>query len=201
MEGGMVTTHSKELAETLHSIRAHGWLRGLPKENSVHPLSEDPWEDLFKFVLPGFNLRPLELSGAVGQEQLHKFPNFLQKRRENAGHFKSLFKGSEHFLTQIENGHSSWFGFSLVLKEHLKGRRKDFVDLLGSLGVETRPIVAGNFVRNPVMKHLNHSALGSFENADYIHDNGFFIGNHHFDVKDELSKVFSTVTSLAEEMN
>ena len=70
MEGGMVNTDSKELMETLVSIRAHGWTRGLEPNNSVHPRSNNEWDDLFRFVLPGYNLRPIELSGAIGKVQL-----------------------------------------------------------------------------------------------------------------------------------
>ena len=73
MEGGMVNTNSKELMETLVSIRAHGWTRGLELNNSVHPKSNNEWDDLFRFVLPGYNLRPIELSGAIGKVQLRKF--------------------------------------------------------------------------------------------------------------------------------
>ncbi len=78
----MVTTDDKTFAETLVSLRAHGWTRGLEKENSVHNKSDNEWDDLFRFVLPGYNLRPIELSGAIGQVQLRKFPEFLGWRRK-----------------------------------------------------------------------------------------------------------------------
>ena len=45
MEGGMVTTNSKDFAETLISMRAHGWTRGLENVNSVHNKSENDWDD------------------------------------------------------------------------------------------------------------------------------------------------------------
>jgi CDP-6-deoxy-D-xylo-4-hexulose-3-dehydrase len=189
MEGGMVTTNSKELMETLISLRAHGWTRGLEANNSVFSSSGNEWEDLYRFVLPGFNLRPTELSGAIGVKQLEKLPRFIQKRRENADFFVSKFNDSQNFKIQFEAGNSSWFGFSIVLQNKLTGKRKELIKLLSTNGIETRPIVAGNFTLNPVMKFLNFLPLTPLPSADLIHNEGFFIGNHHFDVTKELSQV------------
>jgi CDP-6-deoxy-D-xylo-4-hexulose-3-dehydrase len=191
MEGGMVNTNSKELMETLISLRAHGWTRGLEPINSVYSTSGDDWEDLYRFVLPGFNLRPTELSGAIGVKQIEKLPRFIQKRRENAVFFVNKFKDSQNFKIQFEAGNSSWFGFSIVLQNKLIGKRKEIIKLLSANGIETRPIVAGNFTLNPVMKFLNYLPLPPLPSADLIHNEGFFIGNHHFDVSKELSLVCS----------
>ena len=193
MEGGMVNTNSKELMETLVSLRAHGWTRGLEPNNSVFSSSGNDWEDLYRFVLPGFNLRPTDLSGAIGVKQLEKLPTFIQKRRENAVFFVSKFKDSQNFKIQFEVGNSSWFGFSIVLQNKLIGKRKDVVKLLSANGIETRPIVAGNFTLNPVMKFLNFLPLPPLPSADLIHNEGFFIGNHHLDVSEELSLVSSVL--------
>jgi CDP-6-deoxy-D-xylo-4-hexulose-3-dehydrase len=189
MEGGMVNTNSKDLMETLVSIRAHGWTRGLEVNNSVHPKSNNEWDDLFRFVLPGYNLRPIELSGAIGKVQLRKFPKFLEVRRQNAQHFVNLFEGSENYKIQSENGESSWFGFSIVLQNKLKGKREKLIQSLEFNNVSSRPIVAGNFTLNPVMKHLRYNPLPSLKNSNIIHTDGFFIGNHHYDVSNEIKEV------------
>jgi CDP-6-deoxy-D-xylo-4-hexulose-3-dehydrase len=194
MEGGMVVTDSKELEDILRSLRAHGWTRGLSVNNHVHPLSSNSWEDLFRFVLPGFNLRPVEISGAVGKMQLEKLEDFIFVRRRNAETYRSLFGESKHFRIQTETGKSSWFGFPFILTNKFKGKRAEILNLLTSNSIETRPIVSGNFLRNPVMKHLDHIADGNFFNADEIHTDGFFIGNHHFDIREnlyELRELFS----------
>jgi CDP-6-deoxy-D-xylo-4-hexulose-3-dehydrase len=191
MEGGMVNTNSKELMETLISLRAHGWTRGLETNNSVFSGSGNDWEDLYRFVLPGFNLRPTELSGAIGVKQLEKLPGFVKKRRENADFFVDKFKDSQNYKIQIESGNSSWFGFSIILQNKLIGKRKEIIELLTTNGVETRPIVAGNFTVNPVMKFLNFLPIPPLPAADLIHNEGFFIGNHHFDVSNEILHVYS----------
>jgi CDP-6-deoxy-D-xylo-4-hexulose-3-dehydrase len=191
MEGGMVNTNSKELMETLISLRAHGWTRGLEANNSVFSSTGNDWEDLYRFVLPGFNLRPTELSGAIGVKQLEKLPEFIKKRRENADFFIDKFKYSQNYKIQIEVGNSSWFGFSIILQNKLIGKRREIIELLTINGVETRPVVTGNFTVNPVMKFLKFLPLPPLPAADLIHNEGFFIGNHHFDVSNEISHVYS----------
>ena len=66
MEGGVTVTDDEELYHVMLSLRAHGWTRNLPKENHVVEKSDDPFMESFRFVLPGYNLRPLEMSGAIG---------------------------------------------------------------------------------------------------------------------------------------
>jgi CDP-6-deoxy-D-xylo-4-hexulose-3-dehydrase len=190
IEGGMVTTNSRECMEILTSLRSHGWTRGLEKDNSVHPMSENPWEDLFRFVLPGYNLRPMELSGAIGKIQLRKFPTFLSERRQNAEVFRSLFQNQKNYRIQKEHGKSSWFGFSIILQGELSGKRRELVQYLSEREVETRPIVAGNFTRNPVMQHLETNSLPPLPVSDEIHDNGLFIGNHHIEFETEIREVY-----------
>jgi CDP-6-deoxy-D-xylo-4-hexulose-3-dehydrase len=199
MEGGMVTTDSLELAEAMISIRAHGWTRGLPDQNSVFNKSNNHWEDFFRFVLPGYNLRPLEISGAIGQIQLRKFHVFLDARRNNAKKFISLLSDSKSYQVQKEIGNSSWFGFSIILKGSLKGKRELLLNVLSENKVDTRPIVAGNFTINPVMEHLKFSTLPNLPNANLIHTEGFFVGNHHFDVSEELHELYLLLLKFEEE--
>jgi CDP-6-deoxy-D-xylo-4-hexulose-3-dehydrase len=89
MEGGCIVTDDEELYHILLCIRAHGWTRNLPKFNQVSgEKSDDPFEESFKFMLPGYNARPLEMSGALGIEQLKKLPQFIQTRQKNAQLFQ-----------------------------------------------------------------------------------------------------------------
>ena len=107
MEGGCVVTNDDEIYHILLCIRAHGWTRNLPKENSLTGTkSDDPFEESFKFVLPGYNVRPLEMSGAIGIEQLKKLSNFIAQRRKNARYFISLFANHPDFMIQQEIGNS-----------------------------------------------------------------------------------------------
>lgn len=186
MEGGLSVTDSEELQQVMTSLRAHGWTRELPAENYVHNKSGDPFDDLFRFVLPGFNLRPIEMEGALGSEQLLKLDGIVSGRRANAEVFLDLMDEFPEIITQKEHGESSWFGFSMVLSGKLSGRRPEFVSTLKQFNVEVRPIVAGNFTRNPVLKHLPHSPTDSLPGADAVHDDGLFVGNHHYKMVEEF---------------
>ena len=186
MEGGFVTTDNEELYHILLSIRAHGWTRNLPKENLVANKSDDWFEESFRFVLPGYNVRPVEMSGAIGLKQLKKLPSFLKKRRNNAKLFVSLFKDHPDFIIQEEIEKSSWFGFSLIIKPESKRKRSDVINILEKNKVEYRPIVTGNFVKNDVLKYFDYSIHKKLKNADHLHDNGFFVGNSHEDLSKNI---------------
>jgi CDP-6-deoxy-D-xylo-4-hexulose-3-dehydrase len=186
MEGGFVVTDDEELYHILLSMRAHGWTRNLPKENHVSPKSDDWFEESFRFVLPGYNVRPVEMSGAIGSEQLKKLPNFLKQRRENAKVFVALFQEHPDFMIQKEIGSSSWFGFSLIIKPTSQVKRVDVIKRLKEKGIDCRPIVTGNFTRNEVMKYFDYEIHGTLQNADYLHEQGLFVGNHQVALEKEL---------------
>ncbi|EAI6577451.1 DegT/DnrJ/EryC1/StrS family aminotransferase [Campylobacter coli] len=186
MEGGFVVTDDEELYHILLCLRAHGWTRNLPKENLVANKSDDWFSESFRFVLPGYNVRPVEMSGAIGIEQLKKLPMFLKHRRENAKLFCEYFQNHPEFIMQKEIGSSSWFGFSLVIRPNSKLQRKDIIKKLEENEIEYRPIVAGNFTKNDVMKYFNYEIHGNLKNAQIIHKNGFFVGNHQVDINQEI---------------
>ena len=145
MEGGFVTTNDEELYHVLLSLRAHGWTRNLPKFNHVSNKSDDWFTESFRFVLPGYNVRPLEMSGAIGVEQLKKLPKFLENRRDNAKYFVKLFQNHPDFIIQRDLDKSSWFGFSFIIKPESKLKRIDIINKLVDNNIECRPIVTGNF--------------------------------------------------------
>ena len=183
MEGGICVTDDEELYHVMLSIRAHGWTRNLPKFNKLTgEKSDDAFEESFKFVLPGYNLRPLEMSGALGQEQLKKLPDLIHGRRRNGKLVQQKLSDHPRFKIQEEIGESSWFGFSLILRDPSIETRSDFVKELANAGFEVRPIVTGNFAKNEVMKFFDYSIHGELKNADYIDKHGLFIGNHHYDI-------------------
>ena len=188
MEGGCVVTDDEELYHILLCIRAHGWTRNLPKFNKVSgEKSDDPFEESFKFMLPGYNARPLEMSGALGIEQLKKLPSFIETRRKNAKLFQSLFENHPHLSIQQETGNSSWFGFSLIIKENAPYTRAELVKLLSDNGIECRPIVTGNFLKNTeVLEHFDYEVSGNLDAAEYLDINGLFVGNHQNDIEKEI---------------
>lgn len=199
MEGGCVVTDNEELYHILLCIRAHGWTRNLPKINKVTgEKSDDPFEESFKFVLPGYNVRPLEMSGAIGKEQLKKLPNFISARRSNAEYFISAFNDHPYIQIQQEIGSSSWFGFSLVIKENAPFNRAELVSVLNDNNIECRPIVTGNFLKNEkVLQFFDYEVSGSVENAEYIDTHGLFVGNHQNDIRQQIDLLLTAVNSIS----
>ena len=186
MEGGLVGTDDEELYHILLSIRSHGWTRHLPETNKLCTKSKNAFDESFRFILPGYNVRPIEMMGAIGIEQLKKLPEFLRYRRENAKYFKELFQNDDRFIIQKEIGTSSWFGFSFLINENSNIKRENVIKALTEANIDTRPIVAGNFARKEVVKWFDYEIQGDLKNSDYVDKNGFFVGNHQFDIKDKL---------------
>ena len=183
MEGGMVVTNNEELYHILLCLRAHGWTRNLPKFNQVSNKQDDSFTESFRFVLPGYNVRPLEMSGAVGLEQLKKLPIFINQRRKNARYFQNVFAEDHRFIIQKEIGQSSWFGFSLISKEV---DRVEILEKLRQNNIDTRPIVSGNFVNNEVMRYFDYEVHNDLGNSNIVDRQGFFVGNSHEDLTDQI---------------
>lgn len=199
MEGGMIVTSDRRIADHARSLRAHGWVRDLPADSSVYRTTGDWFEEAFKFVLPGYSVRPLEMSGAVGREQLKKLSSQISIRRRNAEVYRECFGSVDWAEPYVEttDGESSWFGFPIVLRGALDGQRKRIVNHLRDRAIETRPIVAGNFLRHPVAARLNIANLDdSFPVADAIHDNGFFMGNSARDLTENLWRVRHLIEAI-----
>lgn len=155
MEGGMITTNDEYFYHMLLSLRSHGWTRHLPEDNALRAKVES-----FRFILPGYNVRPTEIQCAIGLEQLKRLDGFVEARRANAKAFPCK--------TQREIGKSSWFGMAVHREDW--PRFEDY---------DSRPVVTGNFLRQPVIQHYKHEVFGEMKNADYVHDHMKMIGNNH----------------------
>ncbi len=186
MEGGVIATDNEELYHLVLCLRAHGWTRDLPPDTKIFQKKSDDFFEAYRFILPGYNARPLELSGAVGVEQLKKLDKMLEIRRSNAAQFTKLFKDDPRFIIQRENGQSSWFSFTVILNPALNIDRAKVLRELKAADIQFRIITGGNFLRHDVIKHINHEVVGDVKNADLAHDHGFFVGNFPTDARDKI---------------
>ena len=192
MEGGLIATDDQELYQILISLRSHGWTRGLPTKNLIcDDKDDDSLEESFRFVLPGYNVRPLELEGAIGIEQVKKLPMIISERRKNAELFKNILTDHPNLIIQKEVGMSSWFGFSIIVRPNSNLSRNELVSKLNHLGFELRPIVTGNFLKNDVIKFFDYEVHGDLKNAEYLDKNGLFIGNHHYPILEAINALKS----------
>ena len=149
----------------------------------------DSFYEPYRFVLPGYNLRPTEIQGSIGVQQLKKLPGFMVNRRNNAGQFINLMKDHNDLIIQQEIVCSSWFAFCLIIRPESKLTRKGLINKLKAVGFEYRPILSGNFTKQEVLKYFDYRIHNKLENADYLHEKGLYIGNHPFNMEDAFNSL------------
>ena len=186
MEGGIVSTDDDDFYDYMVSVRAHGWTRNIRKDSNIYTKKNDQFYESFNFIMPGFNLRPLEIEGAIGLVQIKKMDRMINTRRENAEYFYQKISKFDNIRIQKEIGSSSWFGFSIVLENKLANSRNEIVKVLSDSNIETRPIVAGNFTKNKAIEYMDYRIPFELKNSDEIHNSGFFIGNHSVNNNKEI---------------
>ncbi len=197
MEGGVLVTNNTEIYHLARSIRAHGWTRDIPADSPIYEKRDDDFFEAYRFILPGYNARPLELSGAIGVEQLKKLDAMVETRRRNAKVFIELFKGDERFIIQRENGKSSWFAFTVILNPKFNVDRKRVMNAMKQADIGYRIITGGNFLRHDVIKYFDHECVGKIINANIAHDRGFFVGNHPHDVTPQIRRFHEVLVEAA----
>jgi CDP-6-deoxy-D-xylo-4-hexulose-3-dehydrase len=197
MEGGIVTTDDRELFELVKSMRAHGWIRDLPPDSSIFEKRDDDFYEAYRFILPGYNVRPIELSGAIGIEQLKKLPAMTAERRKNWKLFQSLFGGDNRFIIQQENGKSSAFSFTIILNPEAKLSRAKIMQSLKQADIGYRIITGGCITRHDVIRHYDYACVDDLPNANVAHDQGFFVGNHPFDLRPQIERLREVLDKAA----
>ncbi len=173
-EGGMVICKTKEDYELLHTLRAHGWDRGI-KSNKRN--------NNFNFINSGFNLRPLDLTAAIGLSQLKRLKNMMKIRKLNRNLIIKKLKLSKNWKNQFSFFEPnswlkpSWFGLPILINPEYVKYKKKFMKYLNTQGIETRPILSGNFLNQPSAKLYNFNInKKKYKISQDVEDRGFFIG-------------------------
>lgn len=172
-EGGMIACKSEKDYKILKALRAHGWDREINKKS----------KNKFNFINQGFNLRPLEVSAAIGLSQLKRLNKMIKTRSYNRSKILKKLKNSNEWDNQYDffepqkNLKPSWFGLPLLIKKKFIKKKGLFLKFLNKNKVETRPIISGNFANQPAIK-LHKIKIDSKKliNAQEIENRGFFIG-------------------------
>ncbi|OFW22012.1 MAG: pyridoxamine 5-phosphate oxidase [Acidobacteria bacterium RIFCSPLOWO2_02_FULL_65_29] len=198
MEGGLLVTDDTEIAHLARAIRNHGWARDLPADSPINAPASDDFFEAYRFIVPGYNVRPLEMCGAIGVEQLKKLDRMLEIRRANAKHFVGLFGGDRRFILQREHGVSSWFGFTVILNPEASIDRARAMAAMRDAGIGFRMITGGCFLRHEAVKFFDYDTVGEIVNANIAHDNGFFVGNHPRDLSKEMTRLREVLDAAAE---
>jgi CDP-6-deoxy-D-xylo-4-hexulose-3-dehydrase len=187
MEGGMIVTNRTEVDHLARVIRNHGWTRDVPAGSDLFEARSDGFFEAYRFIMPGYNVRPLEICGAVGLEQIRKLDGLIEARRKNAALFVKLFGGDDRFIIQKENGRSSWFSFTIILNPARGLDRARIMDALRKADIGFRMITGGCFLRHDAIKYFDYDTVGEIVNANIAHDHGFFVGNHPVDLTPQIT--------------
>ena len=173
-EGGMIACKTKEDYLLLKTLRAHGWDRDIQKQRV---------NKKFNFINSGFNLRPLEISAAIGLNQFKRLSKMMSIRTYNRNKIIYFIKKSKNWHKQFsffyphKNLKPSWFGLPLLINKDLIYKKEKFLKYLNNTGVETRPILSGNFLNQQGCKLYNFKYKKSdIKVSQEIEDRGFFIG-------------------------
>lgn len=177
VEGGMICTDDEKIYKLAILKRSHGLARELPKK--YHPYYKRRYKDIdfrFLFLTSGFNVRNTELGAVLGLTQLQHLDRYIAIRNNNYKKFTNTLSSYRNFfLIPYKDGLSS-FVLPFFLK-HNKDK-ENLQKYLTNKDIESRPIVAGNLLKQPFLKSF--SVPDKFPNANFIHTNGFYIGNNQF---------------------
>jgi CDP-6-deoxy-D-xylo-4-hexulose-3-dehydrase len=204
IEGGMVSFRDAGAwHDRLVSLRAHGWVRGRTDRETwraAYPEIDDRW----LFASLGYNLRPTDIGAAFGLAQLKKLASFVRNRRRVRRRLLEILTPLSpwlHFQHERPGHEHSGFGFSFVVDAAAPFDRAAFQQHLEAHGIQSRPIVGSNFVRQPVMRDVTHRVHGDLTAADAAHFRGLMIGNHH-DVTDaQIEYVVDVVDDFREDLS
>lgn len=177
IEGGIVVTDDDTLADTLRSVRAHGWVRERSDRAALTAASPEI-DPRFLFVSSGYNLRPTEVQGAFGLHQLRRLPAWVAQRRANHAAWCAAFADipGVTVFPEVPGTEHSGFAFPVLIE----GDRRPVMAALEAAGIETRPISGSNLVRQPAFPRVPGAmAPVPLPVSDRVHAQGFFFGNSH----------------------
>ena len=182
IEGGMICCKNKEDENILKSLRSHGWAKDLSNQKKIEKKFKTVSKN-FLFINSGFNFRPTDIQAAIGLSQFKSLENFIKIRKINREKIiKKLISDKRWnnqvtFIKRSYNVKPSWFGLTMLLNKKLKKYKEKILERMDKFGIENRPIISGNFLRQPALrKYRLKQKSRDFPNANLIHELGLFVG-------------------------
>ena len=179
-EGGMICCQNAEDYNIIKSLRSHGWSRGTSFEKRIYKKNKN-LDKKFIFFNSGYNLRPTEISAAIGYNQFKKLDDLIQIRNSNRLKIinailkNRILKTKVGFFKENINVTASWFGIPIKILINSKNKNK-IIKKLEKNGIETRPIISGNFAKQPASIKYGLSINKKFPITDLVYNRSFFIG-------------------------
>ena len=198
IEGGMVNTDDDAVADAARSVRAHGWIRERSDAAEL-TAAHAPIDPRFLFVSAGYNVRPTEITGAMGCVQVPKLDHFVAARRANHTAWCEAISGLGlplRVYPELPGTTHAAFAFPMLLDEDSPLDRATLSARLEAMGIATRPISGSNLIRQPAFEHVPGARVeGDTPVADAVHTRGFFVGQSHGFGPDHLDRLVSGLRS------
>ena len=186
-EGGMVCTKNTKYLEIIKSLRSHGWSRDLSNNKSL----SNKYKHIDKnwiFINSGFNVRTTDINAAIGLEQLKRIKKILSIRKYNFLKIKNSLLGNKKYNNQFtilndqKDSNAAWFGIPIILNSNDKKYKQYVMKNLQNKGIMSRPIISGNFAKQPSIKLYKIKINYNLPNADLIDKKAFFLGLHNLKI-------------------
>lgn len=190
IEGGMVCVHDRDLYNLLRAKRSHGLSREMLPEYRREITEEYPDIDpTFLFPTKGYNFRNVETGAVIGRIQLKKLSRWNRQRQRNYRIFRQEMM-VRTWLDVLPKDHGN---SAMTLPFHCKTpeRAQKLKTFLNSIGIETRPFLVGNLLKQPFMK--DYKSVIPLPNSERMHTHSFYIGNNHFIGEEDILKLSATM--------
>lgn len=189
-EGGAVYTDRPRLAKVARAVRDWGRDCWCGYENPANgkcgirfqrevPGMPGFYDHRYFYTEIGYNLKLTDPQAAMGLAQLDKLPHFIEKRKRNFAYLYEGLKPFEEFLvlpSQHEKADPAWFAFPLLVREEAPFTRYEITRYLEAQMVETRPLFAGNILKQPAYQGIACRTVGDLPVADQVMRGAFFVG-------------------------
>ena len=192
-EGGMICTKNKKYFEILKSLRSHGWSRDLSNNKTLSKKYKNIDKNWI-FVNSGFNVRTTDVNASIGLEQLKRIKKILSIRKYNFLKIKNnliknfRYKNQFTILNDQKDSSIAWFGIPIILNTNDKKYKQKVMDTLHKKGIMTRPIISGNFAKQPSINLYKIKVNYKLPNADLIDKKAFFLGLHNIKINNSKLK-------------
>jgi CDP-6-deoxy-D-xylo-4-hexulose-3-dehydrase len=194
VEGGMVCTNNDDLYNLLRLKRSHGLARESDRYDDYVKLYPDISKQ-FLFVTDGYNFRNHELGAVLGLSQLKRLDSYIERRNNNYQLFIDLIsKYSHKFKVPVFHSGCSNFCFPILCKD--RGDSQKLRILFDDNGIEHRPIIGGNLLKQPFLSNYSIVTNKSNLTVDFVHYNGLYLGNNQFIGKKEIDLLDNVLGQL-----
>lgn len=198
IEGGAICTDDKKLATMLRIVRAHGWDRNLSTKDQTklrnHHKVNSTFYSRYTFYDLGYNLRPTEINGFIGNTQIPYIKEIIKKRNKNFLFLaKHIYKKKDSYYP-VKFDHIQFLSnFAVPIVCKTKKERDELVAKCNGK-VEIRPIVGGDMTQQPFYKK-HATLLPKNSNARLVHEQGLYFGNNPELTQEELKKILTIFSS------